>query len=382
MDPTAGVGRARSASAWARTSSRSPTRTGRRLQPLIAPAFRKQALDARLAGIDAVIADEVAAIPAGHDGRPRTRDEPHRARAWRRGYSSANGSIPLAPRRSRRTSGRSSAGSAGASASSPDSFRSRSARPREKMKQHRAVLERVRRRGDRARAPTPGRRRRVGRAGPSGAGRPRARRRRAARPRARPLPRGQRDDGCRVVWAIVQGARAPVEWNRLRTDPSSAARFVDETLRLSPAVWGIPRTPSKPGVTVTARRNHDAHSARPGRDGVPARHQPRRVQRGATRCASTRPGTTAIATGAHGSLLAFGLGPRGCIGQHLALAEMRAVLPRARAPRRCRSTVRSRRTPASRSGSVGGLRGRLHRRRQAGAGMIRVGVKRAAAGRS
>ena len=118
----------------------------------------------------------------------------------------------------------------------------------------------------------------------------------------------------------------PDAWTRLRADPDCAASFVDESLRLSPAVWGIPRTPSKPGVTVHA----DGITTRVRRGQVttinlrginrdarvwpdPLRFDPSRHERGAQ--------------AAHGSLLPFGLGPRGCIGQHLALAELRAVLP-------------------------------------------------------
>ena len=99
-----------------------------------------------------------------------------------------------------------------------------------------------------------------------------------------------------------------------------------ETLRLSPAVWGIPRTPSRPGVSIRAgdaeasvRRGQLATIYLRGinRDPVtwrePLRFDPSRHESGGD--------------GQPRSLLPFGLGPRGCIGQHLALAEMTAVLP-------------------------------------------------------
>jgi cytochrome P450 len=137
---------------------------------------------------------------------------------------------------------------------------------------------------------------------------------------------GNETAGAALAWAVVHGTGTPDAWTRLRAHPECAASFADESLRLSPAVWGIPRTPNKPGVTVTA----DGITTRVRRGQVttiylrginrdarvwpdPLRFDPSRHERGAH--------------AAHGSLLPFGLGPRGCIGQQLALAEMRAVLP-------------------------------------------------------
>ena len=59
-----------------------------------------------------------------------------------------------------------------------------------------------------------------------------------------------------------------------RDDPKQhTVPFVTETLRLSPAVWGIPRTPTKSGVTLTANDATHAGTARPGRHHLSARHQ-------------------------------------------------------------------------------------------------------------
>lgn len=138
---------------------------------------------------------------------------------------------------------------------------------------------------------------------------------------------GNETTGAALSWALVQGARAPDEWSKLRDEPDRCtAPYLDESLRLSPAVWGIPRTPNKPGVTISAagittrvRRgqlatvylrgmNRDAGTWTDPMRFDPSRHctDSKELQR---------------------SLLPFGLGPRGCIGQHLALAEMSAVLP-------------------------------------------------------
>ena len=49
-----------------------------KVQPFVAPAFRRKALEPRLAAIDAVIDDETEAIPLDTDDRPRTRHGPDR----------------------------------------------------------------------------------------------------------------------------------------------------------------------------------------------------------------------------------------------------------------------------------------------------------------
>ena len=128
-------------------------------------------------------------------------------------------------------------------------------------------------------------------------------------------------------WALVHGARTPAAWVNVRDEPDRhTVPFLTETLRLTPAVWGIPRTPTKAGLTLTAegvtarvRRGEVATvylrgiNRDPGIWPEPSRFDPSRHDNAATE--------------RQRALIPFGLGPRGCIGQHLALAEMSAVLP-------------------------------------------------------
>jgi cytochrome P450 len=161
----------------------------------------------------------------------------------------------------------------------------------------------------------------------------------SARPRGKPLApealrahvlgmflAGNETTAAALSWALVHAARNPGEWNRVRAEPERARVFVDETLRVSPAVWGLARTPTRKGVTLVAG-GHTLSVRRPevvtvylrGANLDPAHWpEPHRFDPdrhvGANRAQQR-------------SLIPFGLGPRGCIGQHLALAEMAAVLP-------------------------------------------------------
>ncbi|HEY7134094.1 MAG TPA: cytochrome P450 [Acidimicrobiia bacterium] len=126
-----------------------------------------------------------------------------------------------------------------------------------------------------------------------------------------------------LVWALVHGSANPAEWERIRIDPSQTRSYVFETLRLTPPVWGIPRTPRRAAVHLST-------------DGVE-----QRVRRGAVVTIYVRgmnrdplvwddPGAFHPARHRDGpapALIPFGLGPRGCIGQHLALGELLQLLP-------------------------------------------------------
>ena len=129
-----------------------------------------------------------------------------------------------------------------------------------------------------------------------------------------------------LSWVLVHAAQNPTRWAELRREPERADAFVTETLRLHPPAWGLTRTPTQGGVAMLV----DGKSIpvrRPGvvtvylrgmhRDGGiwsdPERFDPDR-HRGESHEHAR-------------NLIPFGLGPRGCIGQHLALAELRAITP-------------------------------------------------------
>ena len=298
-----------------------------RLQPSIAPAFRRKALEARLAEIDALIDDEVAAIPRNTTidlelamgrialslaawvllgerlDRSRAEEIAHHQRevvGWVGvQLGRFTGFIPAAP----------------------------GARGRE-MKRHRVVLNAY---ADEVIARAKARSRAdedvldaLLRARPTG---------NALSPeqlRGHLLGlflAGNETTAAALSWALVHGARPPAAWVKLRDEPDrQTVPFLTETLRLTPAVWGIPRTPTAAGVTVTA-------------EGVATRVRRGQLAtvylRGINRDPITWPDPLRFDPSRHHvdsreqqrALLPFGLGPRGCIGQHLAMAEMSAVLP-------------------------------------------------------
>ena len=64
---------------------------------------------------------------------------------------------------------------------------------------------------------------------------------------------GNETTAAALSWALVHGAASPDDWARVRSEPSRyTLPFLTESLRLNPAVWGIPRTPNRAGVTLTA----------------------------------------------------------------------------------------------------------------------------------
>jgi cytochrome P450 len=129
-----------------------------------------------------------------------------------------------------------------------------------------------------------------------------------------------------VLWALVHAARNPDEWSRLRDDASAVRGYMLETLRLTPAAWGLSRTPATRTALLTSgdieqvvRRPVPvsiylrAINRNPELWPEPLRFDPARFD---------APGPEQLS-----ALLPFGLGPRGCIGQHLAMAEMAKLLP-------------------------------------------------------
>jgi cytochrome P450 len=223
------------------------------LQPSLAPAFHKKALEQRLADIDVFINEEVRSLPHNttidlelamgrialgvaawvvlgeHLDRTRAEEIAHHQREVVRWIGTQlgklSGIIPVAL----------------------------CARGRE-MKRHRAVLNAY---ADEviARGKAPGRSNDDVLGALFGA-RPSGKELAPDQLRSHVLGlflAGNETTAAALSWALVHGADAPDEWIRVRGDPDHRTMpFINETLRLTPAVWGVPRTPTKAGVTLPA----------------------------------------------------------------------------------------------------------------------------------
>ena len=137
---------------------------------------------------------------------------------------------------------------------------------------------------------------------------------------------GNETTAAALGWTLVHGARHPNEWQRVRDGPERARLFVDETLRMTPAVWGFPRTPTRRGATihvsgtdVPIRRSELVTIYLRGINHNPANWpHPERFDPDRHRTPENEKNR---------GLISFGLGTRGCIGQHVATAEILAAVP-------------------------------------------------------
>ena len=111
---------------------------------------------------------------------------------------------------------------------------------------------------------------------------------------------GNETTAAALSWLLVQAAAHPATWTRVATEPERVRGFVAETLRLSPPAWGVTRTPTRrpvqlaaAGASVRVRRparGHDLPARHPAVGAVLARptavrsRPPRGARRTRTRC--------------------------------------------------------------------------------------------------
>lgn len=307
--------------------STQPDRSWAKVQPTLAPSFRRRALEARLADVGALIDEEVDALPLDVSldldqamgriamtvaswvlfGQLLSRDRADELVAnqkvvidWAgRRIGSLRSILPVAPGRDGRQM-RKHRGGGYAFAEEVAAARRREVRPKDDVLQ--ALLE--------------------------------------ARPGGRPLSNEQVRDqvlglfaagnettAATMGWAMIYGAAHPEEWAALRDDPSAVEPYIDETLRLSPQAWGIPRSPRRWSTAYVAVGS-TRYRVRP-------QHTVVINVWGMNRDPKLWPDSVSFCPARHRNLtkeqdrasFPFGLGPLGCIGQQLATAEMLAVLP-------------------------------------------------------
>ncbi|MGH9029140.1 MAG: cytochrome P450, partial [Acidimicrobiales bacterium] len=137
---------------------------------------------------------------------------------------------------------------------------------------------------------------------------------------------GNETTAATMGWGMTFGADHPEEWAALRDDPTAAEPYLHETLRLRPQAWGIGRSLKRQLSCVPV--GSERYRVRP-HHGIVINVW------GINRDPKLWPNPTSFEPLRQRSLtkdqerasFPFGLGPRGCIGQQLALAEMLAVLP-------------------------------------------------------
>jgi cytochrome P450 len=137
---------------------------------------------------------------------------------------------------------------------------------------------------------------------------------------------GNETTAATMGWAMVYGAAHPEQWSGLRSDASAVKPFVEETLRLRPQAWGFSRSSRLSSEYVSL--GHTRHRVLPHHGVIinvwGMNHDEKLWPRPETFDPARHLNLTSAQERAS---FPFGLGPRGCIGQHLATAEMLTVLP-------------------------------------------------------
>ncbi|HEY1650548.1 MAG TPA: cytochrome P450 [Acidimicrobiales bacterium] len=138
---------------------------------------------------------------------------------------------------------------------------------------------------------------------------------------------GNETTAAALCWAVVHGTANRAAWATLRDDPSTAPHFAAETLRLSPPAWGIPRAPV--GIRSAEVAVGDVRTrVRPFQMVVVNVYGINRAESVWPEAATFDPGRhRTLSRQQERALIPFGLGLRGCIGQHIALSELHAALP-------------------------------------------------------
>jgi cytochrome P450 len=157
----------------------------------------------------------------------------------------------------------------------------------------------------------------------------------AARPNGNPLSEkelaghilgmllaGNETTALALAWAVVHGAENPLEWAKLRTDASYAEPFITESMRLTPTVWGFARQ-SRRGAKIAGHQTTSLSNITV----VYLRGMNRRADLWENPLAFFPSRHIGSDSAQKRSIQTFALGPRMCIGMHLAMAEMCAVLP-------------------------------------------------------
>jgi cytochrome P450 len=157
----------------------------------------------------------------------------------------------------------------------------------------------------------------------------------AARPKGKPLNQkelighvlgmllaGNETTALALGWAVVHGAENPLHWARLRDEPFFAEPFITESMRLNPTVWGFSREGRRNAKLAGRATSFTSRNAV-----IYLRGMNRRADLWEDPLTFFPERHIGADSSQKRALQTFALGPRMCIGLHLAMAEMCAVLP-------------------------------------------------------